>query len=214
MAWPPAPQVTPLPRQGTLTVVVDPRHGLTLTVADRRGERAETTIEYPTGGYGGHEVVLGPRRLMALFLYSGQSQVGYELFELETLRHLGRLPYQKGEGDAPVFSRDGRRLAMAWDAGDLRYAEDLDDDERPRPGSPDVVPWARLALQSVASRRVVVRTIHADLRGWRPSEDRVCQLYPEALRFAGARELRVRAPWGREVAIPLPLPKRIVVEGP
>lgn len=217
MAWPPKPHVTKVPRGGTLTVevVTGKKAALVLRVADRGGrERAEIELPYPTSGYGGHEVVIGKYPLVALWLYSGQSQVGYELLELETLRHLGSLPYQVGEGEPPVFSRDGKQLAMAWAGGELSYTEDLEEDELPAGGAPEVVPWAELALQTVSSRTILRRTLHADLRGWRPSYDVHTHLYPEALRFVGNRELRMKAPWGREVSIPLPLPKRVVVEGP
>ncbi len=217
MPWPPQPHVTNLPRGGTLTVevVTGKKAALVLRVADGDGrERASIQLPYPTSGYGGHEVVLGKHPLVALWLYSGQTQVGYELLELETLRHLGSLPYQVGEGEPPVFSADGEQLAMTWEAGALPRAEDLEEHERPRPGETDVVPWAELALQTVSSRTILRRTLHADLRGWRPSEDTHTHVYPEALHFVGRDELRMKAPWGPEVSIPLPLPERVVVEGP
>ena len=47
-------------------------------------------------------------------MYSGQSQIAYEVYELEPLRHVLSVPYRFGEGDPPVFSSDGSLLAMAW----------------------------------------------------------------------------------------------------
>jgi hypothetical protein len=46
--------------------------------------RAVITLPYPNAGYGGHELVRSPDgRHLAVFLYSGQSEQGWELFQLE-----------------------------------------------------------------------------------------------------------------------------------
>jgi hypothetical protein len=75
-------------------------------------ERVE--LVRPGAGVGGTELVVSPdERFAALFVYSGQSEQGYELFELSPmLRHVGGLPYVYGTGMAPVFSPDSRYLAM------------------------------------------------------------------------------------------------------
>jgi len=42
---------------------------------------ARTAIPYPTAGCGGYEILLSAKeRYLAMFLYSGQSEVDYELF--------------------------------------------------------------------------------------------------------------------------------------
>ena len=79
-------------------------------------------LPYPSAGYGGSELVVSPdERVVAMFVYSGQSQVGYELFRIDakraTIDHFGGMPYVVGEGDVPVWSPDGRWLAMLASAG-------------------------------------------------------------------------------------------------
>ncbi|HEX5634951.1 MAG TPA: hypothetical protein VFX50_17025, partial [Gemmatimonadales bacterium] len=79
---------------------VTPR-GLAVVVATPEGnELARAPLPYPVAGYGGHELVLSAQeRYLALFLYSGQSEVGYELFGFRPeLVHLGGFAYVFGEG--------------------------------------------------------------------------------------------------------------------
>ncbi len=102
-----------------IVVGVDDLGGMTVSVVNNRtsSELGQIFLPCPSHGYGGHELVVSPHGLyLALFLYSGQSEVGYELFALQpTLQHLGGLPYVFGEGEAPVFSADDRWLAMMWE---------------------------------------------------------------------------------------------------
>jgi hypothetical protein len=80
---------------------------------DLVAEGRRVSLPYPASGYGGHELVVSPSdRYLALFLYSGQSEVGWELFELPGLRHIGRLPYIFGEGEPPVFSAGQSRVQL------------------------------------------------------------------------------------------------------
>src|SRR5262245_41871257 len=78
------------------------------------GATGEIVLPYPQFGHGGHELVVSPNEdYLALYLFSGQSEQGWELFSLvPELRHVGSLPYVEGEGDPPQFSLDGRWLAM------------------------------------------------------------------------------------------------------
>lgn len=136
------------------------RSGATLRCGDlfveleHAPERIErVTLMRPLSGVGGHELVVSPdQRLAALFVYSGQSEQGYELFELApSLRHAGGLPYVHGQGDAPVFSADSRWLVMAvtggWTVRETgEHAEDvLDPDAR----GTVLLDWAQLYVQRV-----------------------------------------------------------------
>src|SRR5215831_21219050 len=77
---------------------------------------ARTAIPYPTAGCGGYEILLSAKeRYLAMFLYSGQSEVGYELFYFRPLlRHICSFGYVFGESLGPVFSSDECRLGLAW----------------------------------------------------------------------------------------------------
>src|SRR5262245_14852795 len=113
-------------RAGKLTFEVDEE--LLLTLGDARA-----VLSYPHLGFGGHALVVSAdESYLALFLFSGQSEQGWELFELPSLKHLGGLPYSEGEGDAPRFSSDSKWLAMLVTVtprlrGSEEYFEDVHD---------------------------------------------------------------------------------------
>jgi hypothetical protein len=105
-------------------------------------------VAWARGNFGGSELVVSPdQRLAALFIYSGQSEVGYELFGLEpTLQRLGGLPYVHGDGGAPLFSPDGRWLVLATTTvprvrGTGEYAEEV---LVPHASGEFLVDWAQL----------------------------------------------------------------------
>lgn len=182
--------------------------GITVTLVDRVSgvERAAVRLPYPSAGYGGHELVVSPHgRYLALFLYSGQTEVGYELFELvPELAHCGSLPYQFGEGDQPVFSADERWLVMAWET----YFDWWDDTEH---GRAREVEWGALAVQQLPDGPILRTPMVARVpEGWEPEPS--SWTAPTELRFAGGRELTLRTPWGTTPRIPFPLGDTVVVE--
>lgn len=130
--------------------------GVDLVHHDGRTERTE--LPSPQAGFGGSEIVVSPdQHWAALFVYSGQSEQGWELFELApTLRHVGGLPYVRGEGMAPAFSPDSRYLAMAvvgeaagWtERATGRHAEDILDASAAEDESV-LVDWAVLYWQRI-----------------------------------------------------------------
>lgn len=68
------------------------------------------------GGVGGLELVVSPdERLAVLFIFSGQSSQGYELFSLRPLRRLEGLAEVHGHGSAPQFSPDSAWLVSLID---------------------------------------------------------------------------------------------------
>ena len=105
-----------------------------------------------SGGHGGIELVVSPdERYVAAFMYSGQSEQGWALLEVDPLRLVRDLRYWQGEGSAPQFSPDGRWLAMLVStAGMVRdsdeYFEDVHDPDSE--ARVDLV-WARLYVQGV-----------------------------------------------------------------
>lgn len=68
------------------------------------------------GGIGGVELVVSPdERTVAVFLFSGQSSQGYELFSLEPFARIGGLAETHGHGSAPMFSPDSAYLVSLVD---------------------------------------------------------------------------------------------------
>src|SRR4249919_3808023 len=146
----------------------------------------------PQAGYGGSEIIVAPdERHIALFVYSGQSQVGYELFALDvttaTVKQVGRMPYIHGHGDAPRFSPDGRWLALlATCTPQVRttgeYLEEALDPEADE-GDEIVADLGRLLFQPVPGE---IAEVAVGVRMARSADyDAVCdewQLY-EALSF-------------------------------
>lgn len=199
--------------QGSASIVVA-AHGLvgiTVSIVDRRTglAREEVRLPYPREGYGGHEIVLSPRQhYAALFLYSGQSEVGYELFALgHGLQHLGGLPYVYGEGDRPVFSPDERWLVMIWET----YFDWWSEAAAAARAGTHVVDWGEIAVQELPHGPIECVPIRARIPpGWQPEAS--SWTAPTDLRFASPHELRVRTPWGTEPAIPFPLPPDPVIE--
>jgi hypothetical protein len=180
--------------------------GITVSIVDRQsGElRSAVRLPYPSAGYGGHELVVSPSgHWLALFLYSGQSEVGYELFELvPELAHAGGLPYMFGEGDGPVFSTDERFLVMAWETyfdwwSDASLADSDHDRE---------IEWGALAVHELPNGAIFRVPLVARVpAGWSPEPS--SWTAPTELRFTTPHELSLRTPWGAEPRIPFPLPE-------
>lgn len=188
-----------------------PDVALELTRTDGSVDRV--ALPYPTAGLGGLELVVSAdERFVALFVYSGQSEQGWELFEVDpaaqpSLRHVSSLPYVHGEGLAPVFSPDSRMLAMAvtggWlERGSGRHAEEM---LAPEARGEILVDWGMLYVQQLPTGEVQQSPIGTwirrsmeidDLYGW--------DLY-EPPRFVGRRRLALPLPWGATLELDLPL---------
>ncbi|MGE5184410.1 MAG: hypothetical protein ACM31C_20210 [Acidobacteriota bacterium] len=171
------------------------------------------TLPYPRHGYGGHALVVSPdERYLALHLYSGQSEEGWELFELPSLRHLASLPYFHGEGTGCRFSPGARWLATftstaprVRDTGE--YFEDVQD-----PDADDelVVDWAELRVQRVPDGPIERHTIGARVaRSMDPDELSEWNTY-DALSFAGDDAVALQMPWGDTLTVALPIAGAIV----
>lgn len=112
------------------------------------------------GGIGGVELVVSPdERFLAVFLYSGQSSQGYELFSLDPVVRMGGLAETHGHGSAPCFSPDGQHLVSVIDmVPRLRatgaFFEDCQNDASKERA---VVDLAQLFVQRLSSPAVVQR---------------------------------------------------------
>ncbi len=185
---------------------VDASH-LTLHVGPARARLA-----YPPGGYGGHELLAAPdESRIALWLYSGQSEIGCELFGVEPLLHHASFPYACGEGTGPSFSPDSQRLVLAWTANPRL---DLDDAPLDAEGfSTEVceLDWAevRVTVPNESPHECTLR-----LRVPAGSYfEREASFYP-VLQFGADGALTLYAPGGAPIALPWPLPDTLTLEAP
>jgi hypothetical protein len=179
------------------------------------GEMARVAIPYPAAGYGGHELVLSAEeRYLALFLYSGQSEVGYELFYFQPLlRHVCSFPYVSGEGFGPAFSPDECRLGLAWATNPMLCLLDEGVEGEHFTTAEWVVDWAKLRIQELPDGPATSCNVRLRLGPGFPFEGND-SFYPERLEVVGGEEARFRTTWGELVRAPLPLPSSLVVAGP
>jgi hypothetical protein len=187
---------------------------LTIVVERGRETVARASLPYPRSGYGGHELLLSPdERYLALWLISGQSEVGYELFTFgPTLGHIGGLEYVMGEGFGPVFSPHEERLALAWATEPMLFVEEEDVDGDGLTRSETLVEWARVHVRELPAGAVRECVIRVRLPPGLPCEGND-DYYPEQLALT-SDEVRFETGWGTSVRIPLPLPASVIATGP
>ncbi len=197
----------PLARRGG-SVALD-RKKLELVVLDATGAVIESEIvPAPRGGYGGSKLIVSPdERHAAVFLFTGASSQGWELYSIEpTLQRRAGLPCIGGEGEPPVFSPDGALLVMAT-TGPVAWIDDegerYDDVEPEHRDAPWQVEWAQLHVQDLATgaiERVVLAAALSGARGFDP-----CALdAPTGLAFESPRRLAMKLPWKASATIDLP----------
>lgn len=172
---------------------------LRVTVRDEAGEEL-ASFTLPSqfcGNFGGSEIVFSPRGgFAAIFMHSGQSEQGYELFAVaREVRHLGGVPFAFGVGGPPVFAPDdGRVLFVNYRSGDV-YCDDEDLRSRVRYAQVYVQPLRPSGPPRVCDLIVEVAASEAsvlvdDYRG------------PYGLRFTGPDAVSMRiAGGGRAVGV-------------
>jgi hypothetical protein len=159
-----------------------------------------------------HELVLSAsERYLAMFLWSGQGELGYELFHFRPhLQHICSFGYEIGEGLGPVFSRDECWLGLAWATNpDLCL---LDEEVTHLPTGECLVDWATLRVQALPNGPATSCNIRLRLAPGFPHEGNE-SFYPERLEIV-REEARFHTTWGEEVRAPLPLPGSLIVPGP
>ena len=173
------------------------------------------TIRLPPwrGGVGGMELVASrDERYVALFIYSGQSSQGYEVFALSpTLTRIGGLAEVRGHGDAPVFSPDGDWLVTLIQDPNCSVRglgepfETVQDDD-----SDDlvIVDWATLYVQRLPGAEIEAIPVGVEV----PRATSIDSVYEwnayDAVRFRRKEVVTVRmprpgvtAPW-EDVSLP------------
>lgn len=169
------------------------------------GEPSVVSLPHLGDNFGGHEFVVSEdERYVALFVYSGQSEVGYEVFEVaDALQHVAGQRWVYGEGHPPTFSDDSRYVVLAVALNSMVWSEEP---------AAHGVEWAWLQIRdlydgSVSEHRIFAR-VPPDAE---EPYDRSC--YPRIERFT-ADELTLDTEWGDMLVLKLPLAPHVVVPGP
>lgn len=156
------------------------------------------------GNYGGYELVLSPdEAFAALYMHSGQSEQGYELFAVaDEIRHLPGLPFVLGEGGPPEFSPGDAHLAfLNFMPSDVCLLDD-----------PARVFYAELYTQplrppAAPSRHEITIPLAT---GETPEQLINSRRGPRGLRFLDRNTLTMRLPARRIATVALPAPAEIV----
>jgi hypothetical protein len=184
---------------------------LLVMVLNEAGE-AQASFTLPSqfcGNFGGSEIVFSPRGgFAAIFMHSGQSEQGYELFAVAgEVRHLGGVPYAIGAGGPPVFAPDDSRVVLVNFRGGEGYSDEADGRARVHysrvyvqtlgPSGPPRV--CDLIVEVAAS---AANVLVDDLRG------------PYGLRFTGPDAVSIRVAGGGRAVGAVPDVGDIVVRPP
>src|SRR5262245_39968893 len=199
-------------RDEVIQVEVSAAEIMVLVDAPNGEALARVSIPCPRAGYGGHELLLSAKeRYLAMFLYSGQSEVGYELFHFRPrLQHICSFGYVLGEGLGPVFSSDECRLGLAWATNPMLCL--LDEGVEHLPTGERLVDWAKLRIQELPDGPAASCNVCVRVGPWFPLEGND-SFYPERLEIVGEQTL-FQTTWGEQVRASLPLPCSLVIPGP
>lgn len=170
----------------------------------------------PGEGVGGFELVTSPKsRYASVFLYSGQSELGFELFSIRPhLERIASLPYVFGDNDLTptIFSPDERFAALAVRGDCIWWASNIEDADWDSPAEGGEVEWARIYLYDLEHRTMSEHFLVVNLpRGWIGDDE---EQGPEELRFVSSRELRFDVPWADELTIQVPPGEKVRVPPP
>lgn len=170
----------------------------------------ETLFSYPftcpSGGYGGGTLLLSPSEQYLIFsFFSGQSEEGFSLFQIEDSRlvPLFESEYFYGEGASYLFSDDEGVLFQSLLGGfGPWYVEDAYQDEE---GAP-YFRYGEINILDVKSKSLSRHKFHVY-----PSETWVEEIDgpSDISKITGGDTLHIAMPWGEET-LTLPLADTIV----
>jgi hypothetical protein len=195
---------------------VDSRSGPVFKLLDWPADtiRSTITLAYPSAGCGGVVLSISRQaRYAAAILYSGQSEIGYQLFSLTpSLKHLACFPFMSGESDltAMQFSPDESLVAIAVEERSLWWTDPSDESadwDTPAVGGP--VQWSVLLVHSFGDEMPSRYPLIVDLpAGWCGSEDGT---WPAKLRFENDNRISLKPPWGKRFSFDVPLRQQSIV---
>ncbi|MDH5325302.1 MAG: hypothetical protein OEZ68_20220 [Gammaproteobacteria bacterium] len=171
---------------------------------------AHTTLPYPLAGLAGGYLLASPsERYLLMSIFSGQSEEGYELFDVSSdIRHLSGCQYLKGEAATYCFSPDESSIIMTlpysssewwqpWDDDDM----ELDEDGR-RYFDFGLIQQHRIGTNKIT--RSIIRIFPPEQ--WVPNRNSYSPCMKP--KFLNSDKLSFTMPWGTE-QISLPLPEII-----
>lgn len=179
------------------------------------------SLPCPSAGVGGFVVAVSPKSTyLAVRLYSGQSEEGYELFALSSeVTHVGGMAYVFGMSDlSPMtFSPDESLVAMALLEEQIWWADPADDDrDWDSPSVGGLVEWTTLYVHRIGEPVPIRYALKVEVPdGWVLPEELAEDSAPRNLRFVGEREVDVDLPWGGSARLTLGSETDLVVpDGP
>jgi hypothetical protein len=196
-------------RHGEQIRVEEYSSGMAIIVDAPNGE---TLARVACSAAGCAELLLSAKeRYLAMFLYSGQSEVGYELFYFRPiLQHICSFGYVLGEGLGPVFSSDECWLGLAWAINPNLCL--LDEGVEHLPNGECLVNWAMLRIQALPDGPATSCSVRVRVGRGFPLEGNE-SFYPERLEIVN-QEARFHTGWDDQIRVAFPLPGSLIIPGP
>src|SRR5260221_4522852 len=180
---------------------------MALHLRRKDGSTRSVLLPYPRAGLGGGRIIVSPSEQMAvLSIYSGQSEEGYELFNIaDAITRVGGLGYEFGEFASYCFSPDETLLVMALAFTCSEWWLPWDDGEAEPDGAERLAfGFGQLRLHEVATGKISVHELRVSApQRWQPTRAD----YDPDLRpiFLSAQALPLSMPWAAvEIRIPIP----------
>jgi len=168
---------------------------------------AETGVPFPRLGLAGGRLIVSPReRLVLLALFSGQSEEGYELFQLgDGIVRISGLPYQSGEAADYGFSADESTLVMALPFNCIEWWLPWEEGEANSDGAGRLVfAFGQLWIHEIATSNISVHELRVSVaENWQPTR-RAYDPYLKPRFTNDGRHLALSMPWG-DVEVPMTL---------
>ena len=208
------PDPRPTARVGAGTVEWrEGEHALTIVTAGAPDRVARFEPRTPVAQYA--FVVSPDERYLALFIDSGRSEHGYELFQVRpTFAHVGGLPATPGEGSPPLFSPEGNwAVTFVPDGHRVRGTGEHFTDLFDKGSDARVtLDWASLHVLHVPDGTWHRADVGVEMPVFTYPHEYTDWGTDGAARFSADDVVVLRMPWGSEVTVPLPPPAVITAD--